>query len=239
HVLESHGAQAVTPGLSANRKLSRNALGEDVPEADFGPGIPSGWYSQQSSHLRPPFRTGAWQDIGYGERESSAGAGAGRRSAVRHAEQATTHSMWGGCRVCPSREGCDGDLAMVGDAGVVARILWDLREGALGTLPGRGPGQPVVSGTRAKSNPANQRTRRVQRVARGVCAGSDFVFREGFPADGSQPDGICLGAVRRARDRWTDGWDFGLWRHWPSRGEPRAYHEHARACDEAACSRID
>ena len=54
-------------------------------------------------------------------------------------------------RVCPSREGCDGDLAMVGDAGVAARIVWDLREGALGTLPGRGPGQPVVSGTGGKS----------------------------------------------------------------------------------------
>jgi hypothetical protein len=58
----------------------------------------------------------------------------------------------------------------------------------VGTLPGRGPRRPVVSGTRGKSNPADQRTPRVQRVARGVCAGSDFVFREGFPADGSQPD---------------------------------------------------
>src|ERR1700723_797638 len=141
--------------------------------------------------------------------------------------------------MCPSREGSDGDSAMVGYAGVAARIVWDVRKGALDTFPGGGTGQAFVSGTRGEPSPADQRPWRVQRVAWGVCAGRDFVFREGFPADGSQPVGICLGAVRRARDSWTDGWDFGLWRHWPSCGEPRACHEHARACDEAAFSRID
>src|ERR1700686_5334508 len=39
-----------------------------------------------SSHFRPPFRTRAWQDIGYGERESGSSSGVGRRPAVRHAE---------------------------------------------------------------------------------------------------------------------------------------------------------
>src|ERR1022692_4996366 len=127
--------------------------------------------------------------------------------------------MWGLLRVCPRREGCDGDFAVVGHAGVAARIVWDLQEGTLGTLPSRWTGQPVVSRTCCEPNPADQRPWRVQRVARGVCAGSDLVFRKGFPADGSQSDGIGLGAVRCARDSWTDGWDFGLWRHWPSRGE--------------------
>src|ERR1017187_1310304 len=96
------------------------------------------------SDFRPPSRTRAWQDIGYGERESSAGAGVGRRSAVRHAKRVTAQSMWGGCRVCPSREGRDGDSAVVEYAGVAARMVGHLREGALGTLPGRGPRQPVV-----------------------------------------------------------------------------------------------
>jgi hypothetical protein len=85
-----------------------------------------------------PFRTRAWLDIGYGERESSVGAGVGIRSAIRRAERATAHNMWGGCRLCPGRERRDGDSAMVGYAGVAARIVCDLREGALDTPPGRG-----------------------------------------------------------------------------------------------------
>src|SRR5580693_73020 len=101
--------------------------------------------------------------------------------------------MWGCCRMCPTREGSDGDSAVVGQAGVAARIVWDLRKVALGTLPGGGTGQAFVSGTRGEPNPADQRPRRVQRVARGVCAGSDLVFREGFPANGSQSDRSCLG----------------------------------------------
>jgi C4-dicarboxylate-specific signal transduction histidine kinase len=43
-----------------------------------------------SSHFWPPFRTRAWQDIGYEERESSAGAGIGIRSAIRHVESYRT-----------------------------------------------------------------------------------------------------------------------------------------------------
>ena len=57
--------------------------------------------------------------------------------------------MWRGCRMCAGEEGRDCNSAMVGHAGIAARIVCEVPEGALGTLVGRGRGQPFVSRTRA------------------------------------------------------------------------------------------
>ena len=124
-------------------------------------------------------------------------------------ELSTTHSMWGGCRVCPSRERCDGNLAMVRDTRVAARIVWDLREGALDTPRAAGLDNLLFPELVESLNSLDQRTRRLSASLGEFVRWQIFCIScEGFPADGSQPNGICLGAVRRARDRWTNGWDF-------------------------------
>ena len=71
----------------------------------------------------------------------------------------------------------------------------------------------LVSGTGGKPRAADQWQRRVQPIVGRIRAGGDSLFREGFPAHDPQPDGRAVGAVRRARDRGTDGGDCGLWRY--------------------------
>ena len=68
------------------------------------------------------------------------------------------------------QEGKDATVILLwsGAQELLRELLAICTGGALGTLPSRKPGKPVVSGTRWEPNPADQRPRRVQRVARGV-----------------------------------------------------------------------
>ncbi len=60
-----------------------------------------------------------------------------------------------------------------------------------------------------------------------------------WPApDGPQPDCRGVEAVRCGRDCRTDSRDRRLWRHWPSRRQPRSCHGHACARHQASSSCI-